>query len=79
MCTTHGHPGTWNDEALVLFDELMRGVHEGNFFQNMNFHYVNWIRTTMLLKLCTKELGSLLIMAFGLDTHCSTNEASSCL
>eukprot|EP00957_Ditylum_brightwellii_P196286 14954905-Ditylum_brightwellii.AAC.1 len=26
--TTFGHPGTWNDETLVLFDELIKSVHD---------------------------------------------------
>ena len=35
MDTARGYPGTWNDETVVPFDELMRGVHEGIFFLRM--------------------------------------------
>jgi hypothetical protein len=35
--TTCGHPGTWNDKTLVLFDNLIRGVHEGELFSDNEF------------------------------------------
>ena len=35
--TTCGHPGTWNDKTLVLFDELIRGVHEGKLYADHEF------------------------------------------
>jgi hypothetical protein len=35
--TTCGHPGTWNDKTLVLFDELIRGVHEGKLYSDYEF------------------------------------------
>ena len=30
--TTCGHPGKWNDKTIILFDDLIRGVHEGKYF-----------------------------------------------
>ena len=35
--TTFGHPGTFNDKTLVLFDELLRGVYEGKMFSDHEF------------------------------------------
>ena len=35
--TTCGHPGTWNDKSLILFDELIQGVHEGKFMAKEEF------------------------------------------
>ena len=35
--TTCGHPGTWNDKTLVLFDNLIRGVHEGELYSDNEF------------------------------------------
>ena len=37
MGTTFGNPGTWNDKTLVLFDELIRGVHESKIFYDYEF------------------------------------------
>ena len=35
--TTCGHPGTWNDKSLILFDELIQGVHEGKLMAKEEF------------------------------------------
>ena len=35
--TTCGHPGTWNDKSIVLFDELIQGVHEGKLLADKEF------------------------------------------
>ena len=35
--TTCGHPGTWNDKTLVLFDHLIRGVNEGELYSDREF------------------------------------------
>ena len=35
--TTCGHPSTWNNKSIVLYDELVRGVHEGEVFNNYTF------------------------------------------
>ena len=35
--TTCGHPGTWNDKSLILFDELIQGVHEGKLMDKEEF------------------------------------------
>ena len=35
--TTFGHPGTFNDKTLVLYDELLRGVYEGKLFSEYEF------------------------------------------
>ena len=35
--TTCGHPGTWNDKSIVLFDKLIQGVHEGKLLADKEF------------------------------------------
>ena len=62
MGTAFGHPGTWNDETLVLFDELIRGVYESKNFLVMNSNCMSWITTIKSLRSHAKEHGSLLMM-----------------
>jgi hypothetical protein len=33
LSTTRGCPGGWNDKTLILFDDFLRGLHEGNHLQ----------------------------------------------
>ena len=35
--TTCGHPGTWNDKTLIMYDELVRGVKEGGLYSKNEF------------------------------------------
>jgi hypothetical protein len=35
--TTCGHPGTWNDKTLIMYDELIRGVKEGRIYSKNVF------------------------------------------
>lgn len=35
--TTRGHPGSWNDKTLVLFDEFLRGIKRGEILQDVEF------------------------------------------
>lgn len=35
--TTCGHPVTWNDKTLIIFDELIQGVHEGKLMNKQEF------------------------------------------
>ena len=35
--TTCGHPGSWNDKTLIMFDDLIRGVNEGRHYTNNEF------------------------------------------
>ena len=35
--TTMGHPGTWNNKTLVLFDELVCKVRNGDIPDNFEF------------------------------------------
>ena len=37
MGTTFGHPGTWNDRSLVLFDEFIKSVHNGELIEDKEF------------------------------------------
>ena len=35
--TTRGHPGSWNDKTLVLFDTFIKGIKRGNILDDNNF------------------------------------------
>ena len=37
LCSTTGHPSTWNDKTIVLFDPLISSVHNGELFQDLEF------------------------------------------
>ena len=37
LSTTTGHPATWNDKTIVLFDQLLCGVHNGDLFDKNEF------------------------------------------
>ena len=37
LCSTTGHPSTWNDKTLVLYDELLSGVHDGTKYNDHVF------------------------------------------
>ena len=37
MGTTFGHPGTWNDKTLVLFDDLIKNTHNGEWLEDKQF------------------------------------------
>ena len=38
LYTTKGHASRWNDKTLVLFDEFLSVIHEGNILQDVLFH-----------------------------------------
>ena len=37
MYSFQGHPATWNDKTTVLYDNLIRGVHEGEILSDFEF------------------------------------------
>ena len=37
LSTTSGHPARWNDKTIILFDDFVRGIHEGRILQDMEF------------------------------------------
>ena len=37
LSTTFGHPGAWNDKTIVLYNDLIRGVHENKTLSNFEF------------------------------------------
>ena len=32
--TTCGYPATWNDKTIIVYDDLIRVVHEGKLFDD---------------------------------------------
>ena len=41
--TTFGHPGTGNDKSLILFDELIKNIHEGKLMADNEFKQIEFI------------------------------------
>ena len=37
LSTTCGHPATYNDKTLVLFDPFIRGIYDGSLYSDMEF------------------------------------------
>jgi hypothetical protein len=37
LSTTSGHPGRWNDKTIVLFDDFVRGIHDGRLYNDAEF------------------------------------------
>ena len=37
LCSTTGHPSTWNDKTLVLYDPLVSGVNDGTKYEDYEF------------------------------------------
>lgn len=43
MFSTTGHPGHWNDKAMVLFDEdFVLGIHEIWLYDDVEFELLAW-------------------------------------
>ena len=40
--TTSGHPATWNDKTIVLFDELLYGINKGNYKDDYQFKLLEY-------------------------------------
>ena len=45
--TTRGHPGSWNDKTLVLFDTFIKDIKRGDLLQDYTFE---------LLERCGEEV-----------------------
>jgi hypothetical protein len=37
LSTTDGHPARWNDKTLILFDEFLKGIQDGEVLQDTEF------------------------------------------
>ena len=60
--TTFGHPATWNDKTIVLYDELLKGVKMELSLRIVSLYYLNMTVLGILLRCVIKESGSWLIM-----------------
>ena len=40
--TTFGHPGTWNEKTLILFDELIKSVHNSKIMKDKEFELLEF-------------------------------------
>ena len=50
--STCGHPGTWNDKSIVLFDELIQGVHEGKLLADKEFKLFELNKDGIVEEIC---------------------------
>jgi hypothetical protein len=41
--TTSGHPGSWNDKSLVLFDSFIIGIKRGEIFDDNIFELLEMV------------------------------------
>ena len=37
LSSTAGHPATWNDKTIILYDNFVRGVRDGEIFSEHEF------------------------------------------
>jgi hypothetical protein len=37
VCTTDGHPATWNDKTLTLLNKFVQGIHDGKILNDLKF------------------------------------------
>jgi len=37
LATTQGFPARWNDKTVILFDDFVRGIHDGKYLQDCEF------------------------------------------
>ena len=52
--TTFGHPATWNDKTIVLYDELLKGVKNGTLFEDYEFILFEYDSTGNIIEVCYK-------------------------
>ena len=45
--STSGHPATFNDKTLIMFDSLLLNIRKGELNTDHVFHY--WKRTKMVI------------------------------
>lgn len=52
--TTCGHPGSWNEKTMTLFDDLIRGVNERRHYSNNEFKLFEMNKDKKLVELTCK-------------------------
>ena len=50
LSSTKGFPATWNDKSIVLFDDLIRSVHDGELFQDFEFTLLEYNEQGMIVE-----------------------------
>lgn len=54
LYSTSGHPSTWNDKSIVLFDTLIRGVHDGDIHSDYEFELLEYDNNGNIVKVIYK-------------------------
>ena len=54
--STTGHPGTWNDKTLILFDELIYKVKEGHVPDHFKFKLLERNKTGEVIEVVYKRV-----------------------
>mmetsp|Transcript_29950 Transcript_29950/g.34794 ORF Transcript_29950/g.34794 Transcript_29950/m.34794 type:complete len:335 (-) Transcript_29950:47-1051(-) len=52
--TTFGHPCTWNDKTVVLYDEFLKAVNDGTLFQDCEFILFEYDSSGNVIEVCYK-------------------------
>ena len=52
--TTFGHPATWNDKIIVLYDELLKGVKNGTLYEDCEFILLEYDSNGNIIEVCYK-------------------------
>ena len=52
LCSTTGHPATWNDKTLVLFDPLLTKVKDRKLHENYEFRLYEHDRSGNIVEVC---------------------------
>ena len=54
LYSTSGHPSTWNDKTIVLYDTLVRGVHDGDILSDYEFELLEYDENNSIVKVIYK-------------------------
>ena len=56
LYSTSGNPLTWNNKSIVLYDTLVRGVHDGEIHSDYDFELLDYNENNDVVKVICKEV-----------------------
>jgi len=62
LSTSHGHPGSWNDKTLVLFNDFVSCLHDSTILNDFSFSLLEQSADSMVVEVPYKVHGYLLTM-----------------
>jgi hypothetical protein len=57
LSSTQCHPARWNDKTLILFDDFMQDIKDGNILQDVQFELYDYDKEGNTIKVSIKEFG----------------------